>query len=395
MSLTKDCYLPSLVQLSEPASLLASIAFYWDKKKEIFKKMGARGMLRHKVTTYIHAISVGSMLVQTLLYWEKEFSKLLISSFGLIVLNFTLITVWVYHLKMDTAMSLINELIKMSKELQKSSATDCAITNSTGARRPQLDGKEKFIKFMAPLFHWSAMSVPFAFVGGVVWSMPCLNSSFAWQVLPECPSGHPGMNFTFMFFILTNIILWSYSIQCAVFVVIGVVMLGAMSIRYFLKFYQSVMLSPPTSPLALHKTGLIYRRIQLLSKILNEIHSTWVLVPLLFTVSSHQVFSMYGAIKFNGQLNFVSYCLFALLANQGVLVIMGMFTALGDVHTISVKVSRNLVKAHRRHKWLRRFHSGCTLVTIHFGNINYVDSTTPLIFENFALLQTSNMLLLD
>lgn len=245
--------------------------------------------------------------------------------------------------------------------------------------------------------------------------MPCLNSSFGYQFLHECANGirgegdrSGGLNITFILFILTNILLWSYSIQCAVFAVIGVEMLGAMTIRSFLKYYARDMLEIPltrasipstvSSPKLIRimfKNMHVYRRIQILAKILNEVHSTWILIPLLFTVSSHQVFSLYGAIKFNGQLNFMSYCLFGILANQGVLVIMGMFTALGDVHKMSTKVKTRLEKAHRGHKWLSRFHKGCALVKIRFGALNYVDSMTPLMFENFALAQAANMLLMN
>lgn len=256
------------------------------------------------------------------------------------------------------------------------------------------------------------MSVPFAFVGGVVWTMPCLNSSFGFYILEECKAGSGAsaeFSFTFIVFILVNLLLWSYSIQCAVFVVIGVEMLGAMSIRSFLKYYERNMLSisvkkvvPEASSFSaqnsqnkeIFKRALIFRRIQLMTDALNSVHSTWILVPLLFTVSSHQVFSTYGAIKFKGQLNFMSYCLFGILANQGVMVIMGMFTALGDVYRMSIQVKRNLEKAHRGHKWLSKFHKGCSIVKIKFGRLNYIDSQSPLMFENFAIAQTANMLLM-
>lgn len=118
MSLTKDCFLPPLVQLSKPASFLASIAFKWDEKQNIFRKMGPQGQRRHKITTYIHALSVGSMIFQSVIFWEVDRPKALISSFGLIVLYFTLITVWVYHIHMDKTVTLINDLILTSEQTQ-------------------------------------------------------------------------------------------------------------------------------------------------------------------------------------------------------------------------------------------------------------------------------------
>jgi len=145
----------------------------------------------------------------------------------------------------------------------------------------------------------------------------------------------------------------------------------------------------------LHKIALIYRRLQLLTDSLNAIHSSYILPPLLFTVSSHQVFGLYGLIKFKGQLNMFSYVLFIMLASQGILVIMGMFTALADVHTVSVRVKTNLEKRHRSHRWLRRFHAGCATIKVRFGKLNYVDSFSPLSFESFAIAQTANMLLVD
>ncbi|CAL8129039.1 unnamed protein product [Orchesella dallaii] len=399
--LTHDCFLPAFIQLSQPASLWTSIGFYWDSTKNRMVELCPRKMQFHKVTSYIHGISVGSMLLQTLLRREDDRSKVLISSFGLIVLVFTTITVWVYHNNLKKCVTLINDLVKSSKEFQA----------GADHRDRELDTKEKFFKLMAPLFHWSAMSVPFAFVGGVVWSMPCMNSSFAFFLLEECSvggdadaaaiEGGNGNPILKIVFIGINLVLWSYSIQCAVFSVIGVEMLGAMTIRSFLKCYEKKMLSVSTSlgqranSKNLFKTALIYRRLQLLTDSLNEIHSTSILVPLLVTVSSHQVFGLYGLIKFEGQLNFVSYALFTMLASQGVLVIMGMFTALADVHTLSVRIKMNLEKKHRSHKWLRRFHAGCAVIKIRFGKLNYVDSYSPLSFESFAIAQTANMLLVD
>lgn len=379
MSLTPDCYLPALIQLSKPASYLASISFYWSDKHQKFLKFTNNSLKRHQITTYLHSLAVLSMLLQTFLFWEHNLSKLLISSFGLIVLTFTLITVWVYHLKQHKALYLINQIIKTSKQL--------AATTSLS----KLDSKEKLIKLMAPLFHWSAMSVPFVFVGGVVLSMPCLNSSFAYYLLPECTSpSSPSLSPHFILFLLINLLLWSYSIQCAVFVVIGVTMLSSMSIRRFLIIYHHQLLHPPISS----KSTLIYRQIQILTGLLNTLHSTWILVPLLITVSSHQVFSTYGLIRFhNDHLNFLTYCLFLILPCQGVLVIMGMFTALSDVFRMSKKVKGHLTRSHRGSKWLSRWHKGCPLIKIKFGALNYVDSMTPLMFENFALAQTANMLL--
>lgn len=283
-----------------------------------------------------------------------------------------------------------------------------------------LDTKEKLIKLLAPTFHWSAMAVPFAFVGGVVWSMPCMPSNLGYNFLPECSevpitdldptnstSSSIAVKLTKLVFMLSNLWIWSFGVQCAVFVVI-VIMLGAMSLRSFLKFYERKMLKS-TAPLRpscikkdpksemklLFRNVLIFRRLQLLTGRFNKIHQLKVLVPLLFTVTSHQVFSVYGAIKFNGQLNFVSYALFAILGSQGFLVIMGMFTGLADVFTMSKRVKLNLEKSQRHHKFLRRFHFSCPLIKIRFGTLNYIESFTPLGFENFALVQATNMLMVD
>ncbi|CAL8129040.1 unnamed protein product [Orchesella dallaii] len=408
--LTHDCFLPHLVQLSKPGSHLTSLGFYWDPVKGLMVEFPRDSILRrlHKVTSYAHHFSVILTLLQTAIAREKDLSKMMISSFGLIIICFCTICVRVYDRNLKKCVMLINELVKTAKEFRE-----------PGTR--VLDTKEKFIKFLAPIFHWSAMAVPFAFVGGVVWSVPCMSSNFGYFLLKECSPtlkksyeclGEVGgvtpvlnsMDYLTKFlFLATNLWIWSYSVQCAVFIVIGVVMLGAMSIRSFLKYYErQMLLSTPNScgstsknQKTLLKNALIYRRLQLLTSRFNYIHQLQILVPLLFTVTSHQVFSVYGTIKFKGQLNFVSYALFVILGSQGFLVIMGMFTALADVFSMSNQVKKKLEKKHRCHKWLRRFHAACPIIKIRFGRLNFIDTITPLVFENFAFVQTTNILMVE
>lgn len=397
--LTNDCFLPNLVALSKPASYLTSIGFYWDPKTSKMKPFPpySRKFYIHKVTTKVHLLLLFLVLLQTGLSNEPSLPRKMISSFGLIVILFCGLTVQVYHRNLKKCTALINELVKMSTHIQNEIATGEVCCNG-GALK--MDTKEKIIKLLAPTLQWSAMAVPFAFIGGVVWSMPCMASNLGYFLLEECSTEKSKLNFlpehlTKCIFLLTNLWIWSYGVQCAVFVVI-VVMLGAVSLRSYLKYYKQSMISSfPELTNCIYRNALMFRRMQVLTKRFNEIHQSKILVPLIFTVTSHQVFSVYGAIKFAGQLNFVSYALFFILGNQGVMVIMGMFTGLADVYTMSTGVKACLQRSQRGHKWLRRFHASCQSIKIRFGSVNFIDSFTPLAFENFAVVQTTNMLMVD
>lgn len=397
--LTNDCFLPNLVALSKPASFLTSIGFYWNPESSKMKPFppNSRNFFIHTVTTKVHLLLLLLVLLQTGLSKEPSLPRKMISSFGLIVILFCGLTVQVYQRNLEKCTALINELVKMSTDIQNEVKTGEVCCNGGAIK---MDVKEKIIKLLAPTLQWSAMAVPFAFVGGVVWSMPCMASNLGYFLLQECSTEESKLiilpkHLTKCIFLLTNLWIWSYGVQCAVFVVI-VVMLGAVSLRSYLKYYQRSMISSfPKLNNCLHRNAVMFRRIQMLTRRFNDIHQSKILVPLIFTVTSHQVFSVYGAIKFAGQLNLVSYALFFILGNQGVMVIMGMFTGLADVYTMSRGIKTSLQRSQRGHKWLRRFHASCQLIKIRFGAVNFIDSFTPLGFENFAVVQTTNMLMVD
>lgn len=379
--LIPSVFLPNLIQLSQPASLLTSLGFRYHSPSLSFLLLPPRLFLLHKLTSTLHTFLVLLTLLQFLISFSSTSRPFqMISSFALIILLFCTTTVQVYSHLLHPSIYLINQLISTSLHISSLQPTS-----------PPLDTKERLILILCPLLHYSAMFVPFAFTFGVILSMPCLPSNLLYSLHPQCTSSPSSIPLPIPFFLLLNLWLWSYGVQCAVFVVI-LLMLGASSLRGFLKFYLHRLLSDP-----LHAPTfcLIYRRIQLLTHLFNSIHQSKILVPLIFTVTSHQVFSVYGAIKFNGQLNLISYLLFLILGSQGVTVIMGMFTGLADVYTMSRRVKAKLQREHRWHRYLRRFHQSCQLIRIRFGAVNFIDSFTPLGFENFAVVQTTNMLMVN
>lgn len=70
---------------------------------------------------------------------------------------------------------------------------------------------------------------------------------------------------------------------------------------------------------------------------------------------------------------------------------------LADVHYVSNRVHRKINGDFelKRNKWLRRWIRSCPYLRIYFGGSNFLEISTPLNIQNFAINQTLSLLLLE
>ncbi|CAL8140306.1 unnamed protein product [Orchesella dallaii] len=151
------------------------------------------------------------------------------------------------------------------------------------------------------------------------------------------------------------------------------------------------------------KLVTFYRRIQLLTKAFNQVHSTMV-VSILMTVLTTQITStlkLVHIVKGNDDSNVGVRLYFVRVLITSIIVINIVFGFLADVNYFSLeflgqlkRIANSSKPGLRSYQVLRKMTNSLQVLKIQFGSDNYIDILTPIIFQQFATGRVIDSLLL-
>jgi len=159
-----------------------------------------------------------------------------------------------------------------------------------------------------------------------------------------------------------------------------------------------------TSRAQLQKQTLAFRQLQLLMTIVyREIYSRFLVAMCIICCTVMQIVCLYNTVQvlarggwkdenFQIGLNLV-YFWCAFVAQFAIVMFFGM---LADVYGVAKKVQGEMAGnvVLKRSKWFVRFLKSCPVLKIYICGSNFLDETTPLTCEDFAIDQTVGLLLL-
>lgn len=150
---------------------------------------------------------------------------------------------------------------------------------------------------------------------------------------------------------------------------------------------------------------VIYRCLQIAVIYFNNCMQT-VLVGFFVAAGTVQIFSVYTVInqfsKMDHQTTGSLMVFFCYASFESVIIILVVYGFAGTFNHESIsslkaysKLLRLNVRTQKERKHLVLFHKSCKPLCIQFGASNYIEKTTPLVFQMFCVCRISDMLLLN
>lgn len=245
---------------------------------------------------------------------------------------------------------------------------------------------------------------PAVYVLTIVLLLPCRASNAGYWILDECLGKQDyqvSLSWSLIAllkiigYLFTNYLMWSFSVYSILFI-LCVLMISVTCFRSFLKCYRDkfALESLWGSDWSRFRTAIMYREIQILVTMFNDIHESFTISSTMVVTIILQLVSMYTIVKTEFTISNIPIIVVFLLLIINIF--MFMFCSLdimGDVLEVSKGIVGELKLKERTH-WLKRFHKSCFPLKIKFGASNFVEKITPLNCENFVIVQTSNALLM-
>lgn len=247
----------------------------------------------------------------------------------------------------------------------------------------------------------TGITLPIAFIYGLHWKHPCLSSLAGYGLITECANtGNTGMNKNCGFItvkimvLLFNHYIWQFGYSCTIFIISGLQIMCAMTLQSYLRMFWTVYKSNCYS---VYKTGLMYRHLQVLARIMNivqqGVHMTVLIVAAVIIQAVSSTILVRIPVTLRNVPNILVFSIILVDATLACVVCLG---GLAAVHSESEKVYQKMkAKEVNGHSiWQHRFLKSCQLIKIRFGSFNYVDRETPLNCINMANALTVQLLLL-
>ncbi|CAL8121244.1 unnamed protein product [Orchesella dallaii] len=256
-----------------------------------------------------------------------------------------------------------------------------------GGKKQPSDGKRKLVDFISWVYVITLKCLPvlLSLVSGIDPSFPTnifelLNRSEIWEA--------PAVKYTYRVVIMIgNYFAWHL-----------VTLLGIFFALIFLVTFESArayLLSLLNFSLK-EWNGLkrIYRRVQLLLKLFNEVHASNIIINFLLVVGFAQVMCTYICIRSSGiPLPVIIVLIFEIL--DCYILILGVYGFAGDVNTTSIIVLETMrCKLVGGNKIVRKELQSFSELKTGFGTANYIKKMTPLVFINFNHARIVDLLLL-
>lgn len=249
------------------------------------------------------------------------------------------------------------------------------------------------------------------FVYGFHWLAPCKPSLFGYFLLKECKYSRTAIMiknsilYNLFKFLLFAVSVWmfTFSAFATTFAMGNIQILCNLTIKHFLQRYWSLVKS---GRLLEPGIALMYRNIQILAKIGNEIQQrsfmmAMVLVAMAFLAGCTPLLII---TPFHSD-NLMALGTFGVLIFHGYLVVVVFLGGMASIYRKSNEVRRHFYSElhvlgggektsmeilgrsktnHRPFKWKRCFLQSCPLIKIRFGSLYFVDELTPLNIVNLS-----------
>lgn len=304
---------------------------------------------------------------------------------------------------------LVNGILQFSEKYIKHDALD-----GSAAIRP-VSLKEKLTVMYAYGFLPSVILTPPLFYYGLHWFSPCKASLLGWYFLPECfqnkdfefssPMWTLGIALKMFVFIINHWIM-AFGYNISVFVVSRLQVLCTQAISEFVDvFYQIVVESTLVDANRLYGSVVVYRKIQLLGNLLNEVQEKYLMtiIILICTVLPAMCAATLVKICWNMK-NFVFIAVFVVITMEcSIFVVL----ALGGMADLYRKSSKSLLILQRpqlinrfqvglnNNQWKYAFLRSCAAIKAKNFPIDFVQQHTPLRCLDFTSVVAINILLLS
>lgn len=137
-----------------------------------------------------------------------------------------------------------------------------------------------------------------------------------------------------------------------------------------------------------------YRALQVLEKLINSCVTTRIFPIVAVASPSVQIFCGFVIIEYHSSLEFLHFAALLIVVFTGVVFNLVLFGAGKRIYSKSLRELTAAKKASCQNKCQRRVVKSMMPLRIWFGS-NYVDNLTPLVIQDFCMLQTNNLLLLS
>lgn len=195
---------------------------------------------------------------------------------------------------------------------------------------------------------------------------------------------------------LVNLVVWFYGALAGVFAV-GV--MHTLSIVLFIDFMNTFQFSKKINNGSDYQRGLLFRQIQLIACVFNNIHRGWMMTIILVAPIAVLPFGMLYLIRSSWTLDTLAQqALFVLVVVNCILTLFSLIGTMACVHSKSEDVVREMkwgsAQDHKQ-KWSSSFWRSCgRYIRIQFGQNHFVDRFTPLHGFDIAMSLTAELLLL-
>ncbi len=250
---------------------------------------------------------------------------------------------------------------------------------------------------------------PLLFAFGLHWFSPCKPSLAGFLLIPECSSNYEdGTNTTWN--ILAKFVIcaanqwsWTAGMFCAGYCTAGILVLGVLSFVDFLYVFEQ--LSKEETEENIYKTGIFYRKIQILGCFCNEVQQSDLMLVIIVGGTLVLVSAINAAFLVPWTMeNAFGLVLFALcMVDMSFLLLVcagAMAEIFQEFDDALDRLKRRKVMIGQRGKrlcckWRERFYLSCTPIKFKFGQFNFVERLTPLNCIMFAIDQSVSLLLLS
>lgn len=394
---------------------LKSIVITWEKPKNGLSlvKGFTKGNILWKIHFSTYTLFAILVAAQSELFRENSgvtFNQLLISKFGIIChFVFQIFILICYH-NASFICAYVNGLLQFEQK------------NSLQLNKVKRQNKKNVLEVLNLAFTYGYIGtisiLPVAFVYGLHWFNPCSPSLAGYKVLKECGNRgempilkETGELLLKIVVFLVNHWFWAFGSSICLFLLSGILILCSFSFREYIQFFQYICMARQTNRMfyELH-TAMIYRSIQYLAGLMNEIQQYILLIVIVGLIFGQSSSTALMIILSTGTGNSFNVLIFLVIMMECIAATMVVFGGMSITFLESQKcfqelqqdlVERYKMKYNRERKlsalefkWRKRFYKSCGLITFRFGSLNFVDQRTPLNCVDFANGMTVQLLLL-
>ncbi len=288
----------------------------------------------------------------------------------------------------------INQILKFSKIIKKSSKQKSII--------------KKLDLLFAACLTPSVVLGPFLVVYGLHWLSPCKPQLVGYHLIPECSSAYKDLENTILNFVVKIAIFainhwaWAAGMFVVGYCCGGFFCLGVLSFVVFLHDFEKM--TEGKTEQSIYRSGLFYRKIQILSCLCNEVQQSIVMLAiggatLVLVFAANAIILL----PWNRE-NAAGLLLFVIVTYNLSFYLLVCVGTMAEIFEESKDVLECLTGARRmtrryqtplRVKWRQTFFMSCTPIKFKFADLNFIERLTPLNCIMFAISQTVSVLLLN